>query len=102
MMAPPLAVIKIVKDKLKTLVLIFLMESILYAKIMLSQKFRINYKYFTSVVLCTQTRTTPTVITYTCVLQKTPFCNDSGYKFEFENVDQIGTSVIFWPKKVKC
>ena len=23
-------------------------------------------------------------------------------KFEFKNVDQIGTSVSFWPKKVKC
>ena len=32
-------------------------------------------------------------------LQKPPFCNDNGYKFELKNVDQIGTAVSFWPKK---
>ena len=37
--------------------------------------------------------TTSTVITYTCGLQKPPFCNDNGYKFELKNVDQIGTYV---------
>ena len=47
------------------------------------------------------TNTTPTVITHWCVLQKPPSCNDNGYKFEFF-IDQIGTSVRFWPKKVKC
>ena len=30
------------------------------------------------------------------------FCSDNGYKFDLKNVDQIGTSVSFWPKKVKC
>ena len=49
---------------------------------------------------CTvHTNTTPTVITHSCVLQKPPSCNDNGYKFEFKIVDQIGTSVRFWPKK---
>ena len=53
------------------------------------------------------TNTTPTVITHSCMLQKPPFCNDNGYKFELEKVEhigtveQIGTSVSFWPKKVK-
>ena len=68
---------------------------------MRSQKFLINYRYFTSVVHV-HTNTTPTVITHSCVLQKPPFFNDNGYKFEFKNVDQIGASVSFWPKKVKC
>ena len=44
------------------------------------------------------TNTTPTVITHSCVLQKPPFSNDNGYKFEFKKGDQIGTSVSFWPK----
>ena len=48
------------------------------------------------------TNTTPTVTTHSCVLQKPPSCNDNGYKFEFKILDQIGTSVRFWPKKVKC
>ena len=48
------------------------------------------------------TNTTPTVITHSCVLQKPPFCNNNGYKFELETVDQIGTSVSFWPRKGKC
>ena len=48
------------------------------------------------------TNTTPTVITHSCVLQKPLFCNDNGYRFELKNVDQIGRSVSFWPKKVKC
>ena len=48
------------------------------------------------------TNTTPTVITQSCMLQKPPSCNDNGYKFELKIVDQIGTSVSFWPKKVKC
>ena len=48
------------------------------------------------------TNTTPTVITHSCVLQKPPFCNNNGYKFELKNVEQIGTSVSFWQKKVKC
>ena len=48
------------------------------------------------------TNTTPTVITHSCVLQKPPFCNDNGYKYELKNVEQIGTSVSFWPKKVGC
>ena len=30
------------------------------------------------------TNTTPTVITHSCVLQKPPFCNDNGYKFELK------------------
>ena len=33
------------------------------------------------------TNTTPTVITHSCVLQKAPFCKDSGYKFELKAVD---------------
>ena len=40
------------------------------------------------------TNTTPTVITHQCVLQKTPFCNDNGYKFELMNVDQIFLTII--------
>ena len=67
---------------------------------MLSQKFGINYRPFTSVIV--HTNTTPTVITHTYVLQKPSFCNDNGYKFELMLVEQIGTSVRFWPKKVKC
>ena len=45
------------------------------------------------------TNTTPAVITHSCVLQKPPFCNNNGYKFELKNVEQIGTSVSFWRKK---
>ena len=48
------------------------------------------------------TNTTPTVITHSYVLQKPSFCNDNGYKFELKLIDQIGTSVGFWPKNVKC
>ena len=33
------------------------------------------------------TNTTPTVITHSCVLQKPPFCNYNGYKFELKNVE---------------
>ena len=47
------------------------------------------------------TNTILTVITHSCVLQKPPFCNDNGYKFELKNVDLISTPVSFWPKKVK-
>ena len=63
-----------------------------------SQKFWINYRPFTSVVLCT----TPTVIIHSSVLQKPSFCNDNGYKFELNLAEEIGTSVSFWPKNVKC
>ena len=45
------------------------------------------------------TNTTRTVITHLCVLQKPPFCNNNGYKFELKKIEQIGTSVSFWPKK---
>ena len=55
--------------------------------------------YFRSTVY---TNTTPTVITHSSVSQKPPFCNDNGYKFELKLIDQIGTSVSFWPKNVKC
>ena len=48
------------------------------------------------------TNTITTVITHSSVLQKPSFCNDNGCKFELKNVEQIGTSVSFWPKKVKC
>ena len=42
------------------------------------------------------TNTTPTVIIYTCpCYKKTSIMVD---KFEFKLVDQIGTSVSFWPK----
>ena len=34
------------------------------------------------------TNTTPTVIAHSCVLQKPPFCNDNGYKFELKNVEK--------------
>ena len=44
------------------------------------------------------TNTKPTVFTHSYVLQKPSFCNDNGYKFELKNVEQIGTSVSFWPK----
>ena len=54
--------------------------------------------YFRSTV---HTNTTQTVITHSYLLQKPPFCNDNGYKFKLKIVDQIGTSVRFWPKKVK-
>ena len=51
---------------------------------------------------CTvHTNTTPTVITQSCVLQKPPFFNDNGCKFELKNIEQIGMSVSFWPKKMK-
>ena len=77
------------------------MKSILYAKIMLSQNFKnkLQVFHFRSTV---HTNTTPTVITYLCVLQKPPSSNDNGYMFEFKHVDQIDTSVRFWPKNVKC
>ena len=52
--------------------------------------------YFHSTV---PTNTTPTVITHSYVLQKPSLCNDNGYKFELKRVNQIGTSVRFWPKK---
>ena len=32
------------------------------------------------------TNTTTTVITHLCVLQKPLFCNDNGYKFEFNPI----------------
>ena len=52
---------------------------------MLSQKFLINYRYFTSVDRSTvHTNTTRRVITHSCVLQKPPSWNDNGYKFEFK------------------
>ena len=47
------------------------------------------------------TNTTPTVITHTCVLQKHRSATIMVIKFELKNVDQIGTSVSFWPKKSK-
>ena len=49
------------------------------------------------------TNTTPTVITHLCVLQKPQSCNDKMViSLSLRFVDQIGTSVRFWPKKVKC
>ena len=69
-------------------------------KIMLSQKFnKLQVFHFRRTLY---TNTTPTVIAHSCVLQKRSFCNDNGYKFELKHVDQIGTSVSFWPKKLKC
>ena len=50
----------------------------------------------------TNTTSTPTVITHSYVLQKPPSCNDNSYKLEFKHVDQIGTSVRFRQKNVKC
>ena len=69
---------------------------------MLSQKILISNQvlnelqafHFRSTV---HTNTTPTVITHSYVLQKPPFC-----KMVLKIVVQIGTSVSFWPKKVKC
>ena len=71
-------------------------------KIMLSQKFLINYRSFFHFRSTVHTNTTPTVITHSYVLQKPSFCSANGYKFELKHVVQIGTSVRFWPKKVKC
>ena len=48
------------------------------------------------------TNTTPTVITHTCVLQKPRSATIMVIRFELKNLDQIGTSVSFWPKKGKC
>ena len=67
---------------------------------MLSEKFLINYRSFTSVVLRTQTLHQQWLHTRTCY-KKYHSATIMVIKFELKNVDQIGTSVSFWPKKVK-
>ena len=64
-------------------------------------RYRINYRSFTSVVLCTQTLHQQWLHTRAC------YKNHRSATIvviitEHKNVDQIGTSVSFWPKKVKC
>ena len=71
------------------------------AIIMLSQKFWINYRPFTSVVLCTQTLHQQWLHTRTCYKNHRS-ATIMVIKFELKIVDRIGTSVSFWPKKVKC
>ena len=77
------------------------MKSILYAKIMLSQKFWINYRFFSSVVLCTQTLHQQWLHIRACYKNH---CSATimVISLSLRFVDQIGTSVRFWPKKVKC
>ena len=48
------------------------------------------------------TNTTPTVITHSCVLQKPRPATIMVISLSLRFVDQIGTSVRFCPKKVKC
>ena len=64
---------------------------------MLSQKFWINYRPFTSVVLCTQTLHQQWLHTRTC------YKNHRSATIMVISLNlSIGTSVSFWPKKVKC
>ena len=68
---------------------------------MLSQKFWINYRSFTSVVLCTQTLHQQWLHTRACCKNHRP-ATIMVTSLSLRFVDQIGTSVRFWPKKVKC
>ena len=68
---------------------------------MLSQKFWINYRYFTSVVLCTQTLHQQWLQNRTCY-ETHRSATIMVIKIELKIVDQIVTSVSFWPKLVKC
>ena len=68
---------------------------------MLSQMFWINYRSFTSVVLCTQTLHQQWLHTRECYkIHRSATTMVISLSLRF--VDQIGTSVRFWPKKVKC
>ena len=62
----------------------FFIKSILYAKIMLSQKFWINYRSFTSVALYTQTLHQQWLHTRACYKNHRPATIMAGYKFEFK------------------
>ena len=68
---------------------------------MLSQKFWINYRSFTSVVLCTQTLLQQWLHTRACYKNHRP-ATIMVISLSLRFVNQIGTSVRFWPKKVKC
>ena len=83
------------------LIIIFYIKSILYPKIMLSQKFWIKSKPFTSVVLCTQTLHQQWLHTRT-YYKNLRSATIRVIKFELKIVDQIDMSVSFWPKRVKC
>ena len=61
--------------ELKVLIIIF------FYKIYSLYTNKLQVFHFRSTV---HTNTTPTVITHSYVLQKPPFCNDNGYKFEFK------------------
>ena len=65
---------------------------------MLSQKFWINYRSFTSVVLCTQTLHQQWLHTRACYKNHRP-TTIMVISLSLRFVDQIGTSVRFWPKK---
>ena len=65
---------------------------------MLSQKFWINYRSFTSVVLCTQTLHQQWLHTRACYKNHRP-ATIMVISLSLRFVDQIGTSVRFWPKK---
>ena len=68
---------------------------------MLSLKFWINYRSFISVVLCTQTLHQQWLHTRTCYKSHSP-ATIMVISLSLRFVDQIGTSVRFWPKIVKC
>ena len=68
---------------------------------MLSQKFWIKYRSFTSVVLCTQTLHQQWLHTRACYKNHRS-ATIMVISLSLRFVDQIGTSVKFWPKKVKC
>ena len=61
-------------------------------------KFLINYRPFTSVVLCTQTLHQQWLHTCTCY-ENHRSATIMVIKFELKNVDLIGTSTSFWQKK---
>ena len=65
---------------------------------MLSQKFSINYRSFTSVVLYTQTLHQQSLHTRACYKNHRP-ATIMVISLSLRFVDQIGTSVRFWPKK---
>ena len=65
---------------------------------MLSQKFWINYRYVTFVVPCTQTLHQPWLHTRACYKNHPP-ATIMVIRLSLRFVDQISTSVRFWPKK---
>ena len=75
----------------------FFIKSILYAKLMLSQKFWINYRPFTSVALCTPTLHQQWLHTRACYKNHRP-ATIMVISLSLRFVDQISTSVRFWPK----